>query len=244
MLETMCFNSRFSDQLVFYEIGKIYLSRSHEELPKEARRLGIILKGPADMTWWAGSVSVMAGFFHLKGILEALFERMGVGPCRYEPATYQPFHPGKCALVNINGSGLGFLGELHPEVQRNFELPDEPVIAAELDLDVLFKKRKEIRYRTISPFPTAKEDLAVVLDEAIPAEEVIKVAFEAGMPLVKEAIVFDVWSGQNIPSGKKSIAFSLTYQAEDRVLKADEMRETRERILIRLSDTLGARLRE
>ena len=244
ILETLCFNSRISNELTFYEIGRVYFPVPHQELPNEGHRLGIAVSGPLEKTWWTGSDGAMIGFFHLKGVLEALFDRIGIVSYGFEPAIRQPFHPGKCALMRAGGKDLGFVGELHPEVQRNFELPDQPVVAAELDLDALFKQRKENLYQTVSPFPPAKEDLAVVLREEIPAHEIINVVMETGRPLVKEAVVFDVWKGEKIPVGKKSIAFSMTYQAEDHVLTADEMRRTRERIIRRLSDALGARLRE
>ena len=84
----------------------------------------------------------------------------------------------------------------------------------------------------------------MVLEEKIPAGDVVGLVVEAGRPLVTEARVFDVWKGKNIPTGKKSIAFSLTYQAADRVLMAEEIEETREKIIKRLSDALGARLRD
>ncbi|MBW2122110.1 MAG: phenylalanine--tRNA ligase subunit beta [Deltaproteobacteria bacterium] len=244
MLETVCFNSRFSNQLMFFEIGRVYRPLPDQELPEEEHRLGIVVSGPADKGWWGGPESGMVGFFHLKGILDVLFGRLGVVPCEYVPATYGPFHPGKSAVVRAGGEDAGYLGELHPDVQRNFELPDQPVAAAELNLDLLFGRRRERRYRPISPFPAAREDLAVVLKEEIPFHEIVSVVMEAGSPLVKEVELFDVWRGAKIPEGEKSIAFSLVYQADDHVLRAEEIKETRESIIDRLSDALGARLRE
>jgi len=117
-------------------------------------------------------------------------------------------------------------------------------VAAELDMDEMFRQRKEWRYEAISLFPAAKEDLAAVVGEEIPAQEIVNVVMEAGRPLVKEVAIFDVWKGKNIPGGKKSVAFSMTYQAADRFLKADEIKRTREKIIRRLSDVLGAKLRE
>jgi len=242
--ETVCFNSRLSSHLMFYEIGRVYFPTADEELPKEGHRLGIALTGPIESAWWMNPESVVTGFFHLKGILDTLFDRIGIVTYEYRPMAYPPFHPGKSASLQIEGIEVGFVGELHPDVQRNLELPELPIVASEIDLDRLFERRKEIGYETVSPFPTAKEDLAVVLEEKIPAQEIVKVAIEAGRPLVKEAAVFDVWKGDRIPAGKKSIAFSLTYQADDRVLKADEMKQIRERIIRQLSETFGARLRE
>ena len=84
----------------------------------------------------------------------------------------------------------------------------------------------------------------MVLDEEVPADRIVQVALEAGRPLIREAVVFDVWRGGKIPGGKKSLAFSLTYQSEDHVLKADEIKQTREEIVRHLCDTLGASLRE
>ncbi len=244
ILETLCFNLRFSSQLMFYEVGRVYFPAPDRELPREGRRLGIAISGPIDQMWWGKAESTMCGFFHLKGILEALLDRTGVFPRTYEPATLPYLHPGKSAWMRAGGIDLGFVGELHPDVGHNFELPDQPVVVAELDLEAIFEHGKEHRYQPISPFPTAKEDLATVVAEEIPAHEIVRVVMEAGSPLVKEVVIFDVWKGKNIPVGKKSIAFSMTYQAANRVLKADEITRTRERIIRRLSEALSARLRE
>jgi phenylalanyl-tRNA synthetase beta chain len=244
ILETLCFNFRNSNQLTFFEIGRIYCPVANQELPEEGHRLGIAISGPTEKPWWMDAESPMVGFFHVKGILEALFNSMGIGPYNYDPVKYQPFHPGKSAVVRADGVDAGFLGELHPDVHRNFELPDQPVVAAELNLDVLFNHRKERRYQPISLFPKAREDLAVVLKAEISAHELLHAVMDAGRPLLKKATVFDVWKGKNIPAGEKSIAFSLTYQSADRVLNPDEIKHTRERIIKRLSDVLGARLRE
>jgi len=244
MLETMSFNARLADQLMFFEIGRVYFPVPDQELPTEGRRLGITMTGPVERAWWMASGQASMGFFHIKGVVEALLERLGLTHCGYDAQGTDPFHPGKCAVIQIDGVDGGFMGELHPEVQRGFDLPDQPVVAAELNLDVLFEKSKACRYQAISPFPPAKEDLAVVLGEDVPADRIVQVALEAGRPLIKEAVIFDVWRGGKIPDGKKSIAFSLTYQSEDHVLKADEMKQTRELIVRQLCDTLGASLRE
>jgi len=244
ILDTLCFNSRISEQLMFYEIGRVYYPVANQELPAERHRLAIAMSGSTERTWWRNPETPTAGFFHLKGILETLFHSVGVPSRSFLPARHRTFHPGKSAVVQTDGIEVGFLGELHPDVCRSFELPDQPVVVADLNLDALFEHRGACRYRPISPFPPAKEDLAVVLEEKIPAGDVMGLVVEAGRPLVTEARVFDVWKGKNIPTGKKSIAFSLTYQAADRVLMAEEIEETREKIIKRLSDALGARLRE
>jgi phenylalanyl-tRNA synthetase beta chain len=244
MLETMNLNFKTADRLMFFEIGRAYNPVPDQELPREGRRLCIALSGPKENSWWMESENQMMGFFHLKGIVDVLLDRMGIEPRDYEAAAYQSFHPGKSAVVRVDDFDVGFLGELHPNVQRHFDLPDQPIIATELDLDALFAKKGERRYRSISPFPAAKEDLAVVLKEGISSRELVNTVMEAGKPLVREAIVFDVWKGERIPAGEKSVAFSLTYQAADRVLKADEISRTREKIIKRLSEVLGATLRE
>jgi len=124
MLETLCFNSRISDQLMFFEIGRVYFPAPRQELPDERPRLGIVISGHVERTWWGGAGSVRIGFFHLKGILEAFFKRIGIFGHSYEALTRAPFHPGKSAVVRIGGIEIGFAGELHPDVARNFELGD------------------------------------------------------------------------------------------------------------------------
>jgi phenylalanyl-tRNA synthetase beta chain len=139
---------------------------------------------------------------------------------------------------------LGVLGELHPLVREHYDLPQTPFIAADLDLGVLLESIPEgYSVQPVPAFPPTLEDLAVVVDESLPADRVEAVILQAGGKMVKGARLFDVYTGQQVGSGKKSLAYSLTYQADDRTLTDKDAAQIRQRIIRRLEQELGAKIR-
>ncbi len=184
--------------------------------------------------------------------MAGLLDGLHVPGVRYEPAEHPSFHPGKCARIlshegtafGVPGeSYLGTMGELHPQVRERYELPDHPILAAELDLPAL-QALTPLRYEVqgVPTYPPVLEDMAVIVDEATPAEQVEAVLRSAGGKMLAGLRLFDVFSGEQIGAGKKSLAYSLTYQA-DRTLTDEEVRQIRQRIVRRLETELGAKLR-
>jgi phenylalanyl-tRNA synthetase beta chain len=136
------------------------------------------------------------------------------------------------------------MGELHPQVREAFDLPAQPVCALEFDLEVLLAHMGVTRtMRPLSRFPAVVQDVALVVDEDLPAQKVQEAIIEAGGKLLRRVELFDVYRGEQIPSGKKSLAYSLTYQADDRTLTDDEVAKVQQRIVRRLAEELGAELR-
>jgi phenylalanyl-tRNA synthetase beta chain len=136
------------------------------------------------------------------------------------------------------------MGELHPIVQARFDLAESPVAACELDLTGLLQaKAASWTAKPIPAYPPALEDLALILDQEIPAEQVEAVIRRAGGELLTEARLFDVYQGAPIPKGRRSLAYALTYLAPDRTLTEVEVREIRERILASVAAELGGELR-
>jgi phenylalanyl-tRNA synthetase beta chain len=163
---------------------------------------------------------------------------------RYEPAEHPSFHPGKCARLLHGEHYLGTLGELHPLVRERYELPaGAPLLAAELDLPAL-QAATPLRHEVqgVPTYPPVLEDLAVIVDQGVPAEQVESVIRAAGGKTLTGLRLFDVFSGEQVGAGKKSLAYSLTYQA-DRTLTDEEVRQIRQRIVRRLEQELGAKLR-
>jgi phenylalanyl-tRNA synthetase beta chain len=139
---------------------------------------------------------------------------------------------------------IGVLGELAVAVREAFDLPAQRVVLAVLHLRPLIERYGQVRkLRPISPFPAVKEDLAIVVDEAVPAEQAEAVIREVGGRLLQGITLFDVYRGAPVPAGKKSLAYALTYQAPDRTLTDEEAARIRERIVHRLEQALDARLR-
>jgi phenylalanyl-tRNA synthetase beta chain len=206
----------------------------------EHRALAVLLSGRIAPATWGAPDPVRADLFALKGILEALGAALRVElECR--PDT-QPFlHPGRSAAVVCEGEELGWLGELHPLVAREWDL--EGVAVMELELDRLLAiAASEGAYRDVISYPALRQDLAVVLPEQVPAAQVLEAVREAARELLDEVSVFDVYSGPQVGEGKRSLALSLAFRAPDRTLTDEDAAPVRERIVAALGG-LGGELR-
>jgi phenylalanyl-tRNA synthetase beta chain len=183
-------------------------------------------------------------FFDLKGILEALLEEMHLPELTFEPASQPSYHPGKCASLKSGQTVFGIFGELHPLVKGHFDFGPAPVLSAEIDLELLMKLAPE-RYeiKPVPVFPPVLEDIAVIVDEEIPAARVVEVIRQAGGKLLSDVRLFDTYRSEQIGARKKSLAYALTYMAPDRTLTDAEAAQTRQRIIRRLEQELGAKLR-
>ncbi len=243
VLEVAETNAR-QDRLAIFEIGPVYLPAEGEDLPDEPRRLAIVLAGRRQETNWSRPETAEMDFYDLKGLLDALAADLHFEGVACEPAEHPSFHPGRCARLRVAGRDLGVFGELHPQVRPAWDLPAAAVLAADLDFETLQAALPD-RYpiRSIPRFPPVVEDLAVVVDDALPAARVEALAREAGGELLHEIQLFDVYRGEQIEAGKKSLAYRLTYQADDRTLTDPEVAAVRERIVEQVEKQLGGRLR-
>jgi phenylalanyl-tRNA synthetase beta chain len=144
----------------------------------------------------------------------------------------------------VEDAVIGAMGELHPLVREAFDLPAQPVCTLEFDLDTLLAAREEtLRMTPISAHPPVYEDLAVVVDESVSAVRVQDLIAQTGAPLVRSVLLFDVYRGEQLEAGRKSLAYRLTYQADDRTLTDQEVAKLRGKIVRRLTRKLGATLR-
>ncbi len=241
-------NARLSPRQALFEIGEVFLpptdGTSQGELPLEPPRLVVVLTGPRSAPGWQAGDQGHMDFYDLKGVLSALLEDLHLKGVRTVPGEHASMYPGRCARILAGETHLGTFGELHPLVRQNYELPDTPVLVAELDLEPLYRLVPE-RYDIdpVPAFPPVLEDLAIILDEAIPAEQVEAVIRQAGDVTLSELHLFDVYRGDQVGSGKKSLAYSLTYLAPDRTLTDAEVAQIRNRIVRRLEEELSAKLR-
>ena len=244
MLETLRTNSRYRQRMALFEIGRVYLPQPGEELPLEQRRLAIALTGPVlPASWYDGEAPPHFGFAHLKGIVETLVQRLHVPGVRFVAAPHPSLHPARSAALQLAGAALGIMGEAHPQVCERFDVPEQAVALLELNLDMLLAHRQPRRYQRISRFPAALQDMALVVDADIPAQTVEETLRAAGGDLLRHVELFDLYQGEQIPAGKKSLAYALTFQAEDRSLTEDEVLQLYQRIQQHAAATLGAELR-
>lgn len=241
LLENVASNQRHHERVALFEIGRVYLP-TDDELPEEPRRLGLTLAGRRRKLSWA-EPQAPVDFFDIKGIIETLLDRLHVENAIFAPTSAPMLHPGRAAEVRVDAQPVGVLGEVHPQVSENFELKGR-VYLAELDLERLIEQADEVRaYRPIPRFPGVRQDLAVVVDEGVPAKQVEQVIRRSSSELLKDVTLFDVYRGQQVPEGQKSLAYSLFYQAEDRTLTDEEAQTIHERIQQALERELDARVR-
>ncbi len=244
LLNTTRENLRFLDRVSIFEVSAVYLPVEGQMLPNEPYRLCIVTTGPRDArSWMAGQDRTPVDFYDLKGVVEILLTGLGLKGT-FEPGKHPAFHPGRCAQVSVGDDVVGVMGELHPLVREPFDLPAQPVCALEFDLDRLLAAwGAPRRMASISVHPPVYEDLAVVVDEGLPAVRVRDLIAQTGSSLVRSVVLFDVYRGEQVGAGKKSLAYRLTYQADDRTLTDREVAKLRGKIIRRLERELGATLR-
>ncbi len=238
-------NRHLRERLAVFEIGPVFFPQADDELPHEPLRLAMAVTGPIlPPSWMHDQVSESMGFFHLKGWLEALFEGLHLDGVTYVAEPHPSFHPGRSAVITWHGVRLGAAGELHPLVAEAYGYTDQTVSACELDLEfVLAHVPDRFEIEPIPAFPPVLEDLALVVADETPAAEVAAAVRQAGGELVVDVQLFDVFLGEQIGPGKKSLAYSVVYQAQDRTLTDDEVSAVRKAIVEHLGKELGAVLR-
>jgi phenylalanyl-tRNA synthetase beta chain len=208
---------------------------------REVHRLGALVAGPLAPRSWREEPEP-AGFYDAKGVLETLCEALGV-EVALTPSP-QPFlHPGRAARVAIAGVDAGWVGELHPRVAAAWDLPSG--VGFEVDVAPLLEASTAGReaYEDVTTFPALYQDLAVVVDEGLPAAAVSEAVTGAGGALLRSARVFDLYRGEQVGEGRKSLALRLEFRAPDHTLTDDEVAPVREAIKAALG-ALGGSLRE
>jgi phenylalanyl-tRNA synthetase beta chain len=236
-------NARMRERIAIFEVGPEFIG-GEGALPDEFLRLGIVLTGPRTLPGWKASDREAMDFYDLKGLIEALLEGLHIRNSSYEPWKYPVFHPGKCARVVVADSQLGVIGELHPQVREGYDMPPTPILAAWFDMDALLQAIPEQHFVKPAPaYPPVFEDLAVIVAEDTPAAHVAELIQQAGGKVVQVVRLFDLYRSAQIGAGKKSLAYRITYQAQDRTLTDKDVAAIRSRIVRRLEQELGARLR-
>ena len=245
VLEILERNIHVRERIAVFEIGHIYLGAEGNPLPDELPRLVIAMTGPRAVADWLESPSGTLDFYDLKGVTDELLAGIHLADVTYEPHLHPSFHPGKCSRILRDGQLLGYIGELHPVVHRQHNFDDAPVLAAEFDLAAL-QALAPLRHDTepVPTYPPVLEDLAIVVDEAIPAVKIEALIAQTGQEHITGIRLFDVYRGEQIDTGKKSLAYNLTYQASDRTLTDKEVARIRKKIVARLERELQAKLRE
>ncbi|HYP22633.1 MAG TPA: phenylalanine--tRNA ligase subunit beta [Actinomycetota bacterium] len=230
-----------ADGVALFEIARVY-EPTGDELPLEAQVLAAIFSGRRRPQGWTAA-GASWDFFSAKGVLEAALSSLRLPAPELSPVEGMPFHPTRGASVSIAGTVAGAFGELHPDVCERFDVP-EGAVAFELSLaPVVSALPERVKASDLPKFPPLLIDLAVVVDEEVPARTVAEIVRETGAPDVTSARLFDLYRGDQVPAGKKSLAFALEIRAEDRTLTDEEAMQVRDRIVTALAERAGAELR-
>jgi phenylalanyl-tRNA synthetase beta chain len=242
MLETAEQNWRFQDRVTMFEIGRVFHPVAGEVLPNEPTHLGIVMFGQRHEVSWVPHEGDL-DFFDLKGAIEGVLNGLYITSFETKPGQHSSFNPGRCAELFIGENSIGIFGELHPRVAEAFDLEGR-ICAAELNLDALLKHVADIPTYTPPPrFPSIVQDVALVVDQAVPNIEIETLIHDMGQPLLNAIRLFDVYTGEHVAEGKRSLAYSITYQAEDRTLTDEDVTQVHEKIQQGLKDKLNAEIR-
>lgn len=224
-----------------FEIGTTFKAREGTLLPLETQRLGIVLTGPVAQEWHRPERDL--DFWDVKGVAEALMEALRID-CSFTPVERDRFSPGRTAALAATGGVFGVVGELVADIGERYGFPSR-VLAAELDLGRLLPLSRDAADSAAEPprFPPVLLDLAVVVPEGVVSAEVVEIARGSGGSLLAGVRVFDVYRGDQVGAGKKSLAVSLTFLRPDRTLTQDEAVAGRDAIATALNRRLGAEVR-
>ena len=249
VLEAAEKNAR-AETVAMFEIGSIFepvkrdpSTGSGSGLPNEPRKLAIVMSGLRTATAWDVKDSTPLDFFDMKGRIELLLSGLRYANASYTAAdSVNYLHPGKAAEIKLNGQTVGVFGELHPLTKEKYEFGPVPVVVAEFDLEALRKATPVYGITPVADVPPVLEDIAVIVDESVPAERVASLIKQTGGKTVTNVSLFDVYRGEKLGAGKKSLAYSLTYQS-DKTMTDAEAAAIRTKIVKRLEHEVGAKLR-
>jgi len=232
MLQVINMNyNRKVDEGRFFEISYVYLPREGEMLPDEKKMLTIGMYGNTD-------------FYDIKGIVEQLILRMNIQNAEFIAEKNNPvFHPGKTARVVIGDETAGYVGEIHPDVADNFDCPYDTYIAV-LEIKKLVDNADMVReYKPLPRYPAVSRDIAILINDNIPVRDIEKALKRKGGEYLEEIKLFDVYKGEQVPEGKKSVAYTLVFRSPDRTLVDDEVNRAVGDMINELKMEFGAVLR-
>jgi phenylalanyl-tRNA synthetase beta chain len=223
-----------------YHLGKTFQQGASGE-PEERHCLAGILYGPR-ARHGLGQAQEAPGFLECKGLIEGMLDLFHISAVHWRAESFRSLHPGKTAALVRGENRLGYLGQIHPDLSEALELP--PCFVFELDFDKLLEYApRQVTARNLPRFPNIERDLAVVVDGAFPSQQIVSWISDLGEALIEHVEVFDQYLGPPIPEGKKSLAYKISYRADDRTLTDAEVQSLHQRIVERIGEVFGAQLR-
>ena len=243
LLSIVSYNqARNQNDVAYYELGSIFVSEEETltHQPEERLRLSGVLSGEWLAHPWQQE-SKEVDFYVVKGLMEGLFDHLGI-QIEFKQVKLDDMHPGRSAALKVHNRTIGFIGQLHPLLQKDMDLKDTYLFDVNLDT-VLKIVDRDPEYAQIPKYPSIIRDVAFILDQDVLAGNVKETIEEVGSPLVTQVQVFDVYEGNNIESGKKSIAYSLLYQHPEKTLKDEEVEASFSKIIETVKNKYHAHVR-
>ena len=224
--------NRMQERIELFEIGNIFKTNGQTELPDEIQKLAVLSTGKVNDTKWLNT-SHEPDFYHIKGIVEAVFTEFNLlKDVRFEATTdYEELHPGRSAHIYLNDVNIGVIGELHPTYSKAHDLGQTTV--AEIDLEHVLDKSESIIYEPIVKFPSISRDVALEVPRDVTSQSIIDLLWSLRPNYLVEIYPFDVYEGEHIDNDKKSIALHLIYQNKEDTLKDSDVKKAHEPVLER-----------
>ena len=246
LLNTAAYNlARQAESVKIFEVGRVYLPKALPltEHPEERRVIGAVMSGRrSELNWTSGKDSV--DFYDMKGVVEGLLEKMQLAEYELAACEETYMHPGKSCVVKAGGKAIGYFGCLHPTAAANFDVPEETYVL-ELELAPLAESALRVpQYAHLAKFPGTSRDIAVVVPKEVTVQELEGVLRANAGELLQGIRVFDVYTGKQVTEGCKSVAFNLTFQAEDRTLTDGEIDPIIKDVVAKVAEAYAAQLRK
>ncbi len=249
LLETVAYNrNRNNNDVAIFEMGKVFITEQAplESLPQEKLLLSIVLTGKRSQPHW-GQKADQVDFYDLKGIFDRLTSYLGIDSVEYTAAEPEGFHPGRTAELTLTTPQgrtiIGRIGQLHPALQQKKDLDDTYVLEIEME-PIMEAADSQIAYRLLPRYPSIGRDIAVVVDQYVSVGSMEKTIKEVAGELLESIGVFDIYTGERLGAGKKSVAFSLVYRHAERTLQDEEVTGLHAKVVQTLERTFGAELRK
>ena len=241
LLENISLNvNRGVEDLSIFELNTVFLPQSNSELPEERLKLSFaVMKEELSDSWNVNA----PGFFYLKGVLESYCKQLGIEDLELIRGEFSALHPGRSAEVIIAGESSGYLGELHPDVQENYDL-SQRVTICELDFaNIVAAATPNREYQPLPKYPALRRDIALVVEDEVTSKEIKDLILQVGSDIIESIQLFDLYQGEQLENGDKSLAYSIKYRVADRTLTDDEVNQVQSKIEEKLNQKLGAHIR-
>lgn len=236
-------NLKYTDCVPVFETARTYQPRGLDELPDERRGVVVVLAGNRDRFGLYNSEPESFDFFDIKGVVEHLLTRLGGDEAEFQRVSHPSLHPGRAAAINLKGVQIGVLGELHPRVAERFGINARTAVA-EIDLEPFWSRlNAPWNVRPVGRYQPVRQDFAIVVEEHVPAADVEQAIRAGAGPLATEFVLFDIYRGENLEPGTKSLAYRVTFSAPDRQPAEHEIERARDRIAKSVRRQVGGSLR-